>query len=371
MSDHLKIFNGVLIKVRFYVPNVPRLLIIPNFFLSLLPARAPQKKVIYTLFMSENAIYRISFRVSLGVDEKKVLSNLGQFQVLMKDALLDQCVKYIYQLEKGEQGTYHFQGYGKLKVKQRISTLTHQLVNKLKGLSFNVSPSHDDDALKEYAMKDDTRIQGPWADHVIYRGQDLMHVTQFYPWQRSVYVSLKELPDNRSINWIYDPNGNNGKTMFGKYLMYHMKYPMYQFADAKDLMHLISNNLHKNAYLFDLTRTKPASFSGKDIYSCMEQIKNGVIQNVKYMTSQELMMPPHVWVFANQLPKFESLTGDRWKVWTIENKELIKYIPPPKPAVLPVPSSGSAFVPVVPAPLVFESDADAQAYFDDDFIMST
>ncbi len=29
-------------------------------------------------------------------------------------------------------------------------------------------------SLKDYVMKDASRVAGPWADHVIYRGQDLI-----------------------------------------------------------------------------------------------------------------------------------------------------------------------------------------------------
>lgn len=279
--------------------------------------------------MADNAIYRISFRFSLGTDEKKVMAGLEKARLRLWDLLLVKCERYVYQVERGAQGTFHFQGHASLKVKERVSTLVHGFTLAFKHTSFNISACHDENALKQYCMKDDTRFAGPWADKPIYRGADLPHVTQLYDWQRSVVVEIKQSPDSRTINWVYDPDGNNGKTMLAKFLFYHYKYPTFQFADAKDLMNLISKFIGKKAYFFDLTRTKPASYSSRDIYSCLEQIKNGMVQNVKYQTSIDLMDPPHLWVFSNQLPKFENLTADRWKVWTISSKKLEKWVPDP------------------------------------------
>jgi len=92
---------------------------------------------------------------------------------------------------------------------------------------------------------------------------------------------------------------------------------MLPYTDSKDAGNLVSNAGERAAYLFDLTRTKPASIASDDTYSVMEQIKNGYIVNTKYQTKVTLQPPAHVWVFANQPPRYAALSTDRWKVWTI------------------------------------------------------
>lgn len=70
-----------------------------------------------------------------------------------------QQVKYtVFQLEQGEEGTYHFQGYTELARNQRLS-FVRQLLPRA-----HWEPRRGTRAqAREYCMKEDTRIEGPWV----------------------------------------------------------------------------------------------------------------------------------------------------------------------------------------------------------------
>lgn len=187
------------------------------------------------------------------------------------------------------------------------------------------------DKLKRYAMKDDSatskRIAGPWAEKPIYRGQDLP--IQLWAWQQQVKDIVLQAADSRVIHWLYDNDGNSGKSMFAKYMMYHHDMLTLTYGNAKDLTNLVFTNADKPAYFFDLTRAKPREFGTTDLYSTMESIKNGYIVNQKYATGVLMMMPPHIVVFSNQEPEYALLSQDRWKVWKFSDgpKQLRRLIP--------------------------------------------
>lgn len=68
-------------------------------------------------------------------------------------------MKYlVYQLEKGESGTQHLQGYCELLKRQRF-----QAAKKLIADSAHIEPRKGSAAqARDYAMKEDTRLAGPW-----------------------------------------------------------------------------------------------------------------------------------------------------------------------------------------------------------------
>lgn len=285
----------------------------------------------------ENAIYRFSFRVSLGKDLKVVEKNLKRWQINLKDLFLDECDQYIYQLELGgETKEYHFQGHMKLKVKERCSTLLHRILQK-SHRSWSITPCHDDNALKKYCMKKETRVQGPWADRKIYMGSDLPHQIQLYPWQRFVWDEISEDADckNRTINWVYDPQGKQGKSTFCKKVWFEKRTPPLTYGVSGNLMNRLYESPDASVYLFNLTRSKPADIGKQDLYVALENLSDGIIINDKFKTAHKFIDRPHIWVFSNILPKFSALTGDRWKVWTYDynlppsQTKLIRWVPDP------------------------------------------
>lgn len=173
------------------------------------------------------------------------------------------------------------------------------------------------DALKRYAMKEDTRVRGPWADHElqeIYKGQDLP--TQLYEWQQDVLDRVSVAPDDREVNYVIDRRGNTGKSKFAKYMCFHKGAIFLPWGRTGDILNYVAKNI-KKIYIFDLSRSKPQDWARDDISAAIEQIKNGMIVNMKYETVGVTFMPPHVWVFSNQAPNISSMSRDRWRLWEI------------------------------------------------------
>lgn len=69
--------------------------------------------------------------------------------------------------------------------------------------------------------------------------------------------------------------------------------------------------------IFDFTRTKPAFFEMSEIYSVIEEIKNGIYLSTKFESSMVVTPIPHVYVFSNELPPYKALSADRWKFYRI------------------------------------------------------
>lgn len=174
-------------------------------------------------------------------------------------------------------------------------------------------------------MKDDTRVRGPWADKKLvqpYTGKDLP--TSLWPWQQDVLERCKEEPDDRTVNWVIDIKGCTGKSKFAKYMFYHHGALFLPWGRTGDILNYVSKNTTCKIYFFDLSRSKPQDWARDDICAAIEQIKNGMIVNLKYETSGACFDPPHVWCFSNQPPNISSMSYDRWKLWLInEVRELI------------------------------------------------
>lgn len=166
-------------------------------------------------------------------------------------------------------------------------------------------------------MKNETRVAGPWADHRIYMGQDL--ITNLYPWQQEIKDRCDAEPDDRSINVLYNPGGSIGKSKFCKYMAYHFKAPVIGWARTGDILNLVSKMPDRHVYLFDLARSRPKDWAKDDIPSAMEGIKNGLFMNTKYETSQVLMACPHIWMFCNTMPNLSSMSFDRWHIYRINS----------------------------------------------------
>ena len=69
-------------------------------------------------------------------------------------------VRYLVcQLERGESGTPHLQGYVQLSRHQRMSWVRNHLSDKA---HWEIMKAHNTDDARNYCMKCDTRIDGPW-----------------------------------------------------------------------------------------------------------------------------------------------------------------------------------------------------------------
>ncbi len=210
------------------------------------------------------------------------------------------CKYGIVAREVGEQGTPHLQGYVEFKTKCRpFSKFDNVRIHweKCKG---NRAQNTD------YCSKDNDII------FTLGMPKPIKVIDTLRPWQHEIEIIMLSEPDDRTIHWYWDREGNIGKTAFMKYcVVKHNAIPCVggKFAD---IMNLVFNcDLDKsNTTIFNIPRGHRECLS----YSSLEAIKDGMIVNTKYETGFKVFNPPHVIVFANFPPDEKQLSRDRWHI---------------------------------------------------------
>ena len=180
-----------------------------------------------------------------------------------------------------------------------------------------------------YCSKVETRSEGPWfkgwPQPKEKRAIELLKEDDFYDWQKDIWEELKVKADNRTVNWIYEVEGNAGKTVFCKKVVSTFNAIYVSGGKASDIKYQVASREDKDdlIVLFDFARV----LEGKVSYTAIEEVKNGIFSSPKYESTDIVMNCPHVYVFANWLPDFENLSKDRWNVRKIGKKRnLIKHV---------------------------------------------
>lgn len=193
-----------------------------------------------------------------------------------------------------------------------------------------ISQPNSIDAVKNHAksLKDIVPIIALYNQkgHIIdeeYR-QELLD-TKFFKWQEHLRSLLKEKPDDRTIHWIFDHEGNKGKTKFCNVLEeqeIHQCLVIAATGSLRDISDLIRNWMSAgntpNIILIDLPRTYE---DRESIYTMIESIKNGRLTCTKYKGETLKFRPPHVCVFSNWKPNYEKCSKDRWQIWELVHRD--------------------------------------------------
>lgn len=126
-------------------------------------------------------------------------------------------------------------------------------------------------------------------------------------WQADV-LKLLEQQDERKILWIFDKEGNHGKTWLAKYLL-----------ATKDAMYVDNSKKADAAYawdgqdyiVFDFTRQQEEHIN----YGTIEGLKNGIIFSSKYeSTTKYSKKIIKIIIMANWKPNVGALSMDRWQL---------------------------------------------------------
>lgn len=323
--------------------------------------------------MATTKVYEWSVRWSLKLEDRND-EGLKAFKEKQKDLqmlLTLLCKKFVYQLELTGDWNWHYQGQLNLKTKKTEKTIVNDFQEQFPGVHFSKASTAGRKALQDYCLKDTTRKAGPWADHAIYRGQDLY--TDPYPWQSELTTMCIGESDDRTIHWIYDKGGNSGKTKFAKLMAYKHKAGVMAYSKTSDLLNFVYKS-DATIFIFDLTRAKPLDIGGGDLYAALESIKNGMVFNSKYETGCKLFAPPHVLVFANCKPELQNLSADRWRFHSLIQGEMYDGLHEDTPPVI-VRANAMNFPPPVNIrgdemeqpfnELVYIQPADDLAYIED------
>lgn len=246
---------------------------------------------------------------TLHIDEDRVDHKV------VKDELITHCKAWAFQLERGEiTGKVHYQGRVSLKEKSRLPK--HLLV----GAHWSVTSAENRDNFF-YVTKEETRVEGPWTDKDKYIPRQVRDIV-LRPWQQAVVDKSKEW-DTRSINLIYDTDGNIGKSILCTYMGVHGMGAQLPFVNNyKDLMRMVYS-VHASCYLIDMPRAinKDALFQ---LYGGIETIKSGFAFDDRYEYKYRYFDCPSIWVFTNSLPDPDLMSRDRWNIWSVESGNLIR-----------------------------------------------
>lgn len=271
-----------------------------------------------------------------------------------------QIIYYLFQLEAAPAtGQLHYQGFLRL-----TNAVGLKFVKKLFGeWQPHLETCRGSEAQNiTYCSKEESRVAGPWEygerakqgersdlqaavqsilqggvsacarDHtatfVRYsRGliaaadalRPLPEFGEFSPrgWQESLLEKLSSSPDDRSIIWIADPDGESGKSYLSRYLQF-TKGAMALGGRLQDMQYLYNG---EPIAIFDVSRSQQEMIG--HMYCMAELLKNGVYVSSKYEPKRKVFTPPHVVFFANIYPDKTKWTKDRYITYKIVDAELV------------------------------------------------
>lgn len=238
--------------------------------------------------------------------------------------------KFGFQQEIGDKNGYrHYQiRISLIKKATEMKVVALLKSTCMKGANVSRTCNETSNDIYYYTTKLDSRVEGTQA----YTDKDPLptkmtrQLTEFYDytpyeWQKTAYSLAKE-KNNRVINVIYDPKGNNGKSIFCEWVEYEgIAEEIPTCNSYEDISTYVCSRRTKgfesNCYLIDMPRgLKKERLS--QFYSGIEIIKNGVCFDKRYSANKLRFDRPQIIVFTNTLPQeMECLTSDRWRIYCL------------------------------------------------------
>lgn len=145
--------------------------------------------------------------------------------------------------------------------------------------------------------------------------------------QQYILDKINDTVNDRTVYWVYDEDGNSGKSYLSKYLQ--LTRDTYYITGGKqnDILYGYEG---QQIVIIDLARTYADNL--EHIYTIIENLKNGQYLSTKYETKQKLFEVPHIIVMANFEPDKSKLSRDRWNmIYTEDHQEDIPLQPPLSP----------------------------------------
>ncbi len=230
----------------------------------------------------------------------------------------DSSDKWVFQEEIGENGNEHLQGFISFRKRLRPKSVfyAHPTIHWEK--------CRDIKAAIKYCQKLDTRREGstPYYQGIVpYVPLKVLDYEKFYKWQLATEKMSKEM-DDRTINWIYEPKGNVGKSALVKYMCVN-NMALLLSGKGADMKYSLKMYEEKHGgfpglIVIDIPRTVLDYVS----YSAIEEIKNGCLFSGKYEASMCIFNSPVIICFANEMPKREKMSLDRWRIYEIIDEKL-------------------------------------------------
>lgn len=144
-------------------------------------------------------------------------------------------------------------------------------------------------------------------------------------WQAELVAELEKVPDARSVLWIMDEVGGQGKSWLCDYLIATHDALDFPVGKLVDMAYLWANSKACTICIFDVTRTlqKEASYDPLHGMFCfIERLKRGCVHSTKYIPRTIFRKPPHVIIMSNFAPPVKNLSLDRWRIFSLRDSVL-------------------------------------------------
>ncbi len=218
--------------------------------------------------------------------------------------------RYIFQEEIAPKtGTPHIQGYLMFKTKKRPLSV----FKNLKGAHFEKCRSVMWSI--EYCQKGETRKPGttPYARGI--KTPYVIKIDKMTEWEESIINLLNEKPNDRTINWFWEDQGCTGKTTFAKWIFINYDDVVVLSGKGSDMKNGIVMYEQKNhklprVVIINVPRCNIDFLS----YTGIEEVKDMFFFSGKYEGGMVCGENPHMLIFANQPPKMDKISLDRWNI---------------------------------------------------------
>nr|ACU64818.1 replication-associated protein [Nanovirus-like particle]AFR54469.1 replication associated protein [Cotton leaf curl Burewala alphasatellite] len=151
------------------------------------------------------------------------------------------------------------------------------------------------------------RVKAKIAEEEFQKSASEIQISNLKSWQSRLKTPLERDPDDRTIFWVYGPDGGEGKSTFARDLYRSGSWFYTRGGSADNVAYQYIGCLGNNI-VFDIPRDKKDYLQ----YSLIEMFKDRLIVSNKY---EPLMAPLikciHVVVVSNFLPDFEKISSDR------------------------------------------------------------
>lgn len=222
---------------------------------------------------------------------------MGLDQLL--EILRKSCKEFTFSEEKSENGYHHWQGCFSLKNKEYFGTVKNLFIDTI-----HLEPCKKWFKAKNYCKKIETHVSGPYDENY----KSIKVIEKLYPWQRDIVTTCLEEPDDRSIYWYWEAEGNKGKSALCKYMAVKFNATILCNGSFRDLAFILPDE--PTIVIFDFARTNEGSVN----YTLLEKLKDGILVSTKYEGKMKIFNPPHVICFANWKPDTKAVSLDRWKI---------------------------------------------------------
>jgi hypothetical protein len=129
-------------------------------------------------------------------------------------------------------------------------------------------------------------------------------------WQQDLNAKLNLEPDDRTVMFVVDHTGNQGKTWFAHYYAsLHDRVQVLQPGPKKDMAYCLDPNIR--VLFMDAPRSKQGEFIQ---YDFLEDCKNGYVFCQKYESHVKQLGMVHVVVMMNEDPDMTKLSMDRYDI---------------------------------------------------------